>query len=93
MENKNIILWDRIINGVIALSVITHIIARLVMGKPYYDSPLRNWTLGILYGAFVLKILTTLVLGRKKDRQFWILTILVGTATLLLIAEAVGLIS
>lgn len=93
MEMIKTLWWDRFIIAIMILDLAAHLIGRIKMGNTYYDSTLRDWSIGLLYGSFALSVLTTIVLKRKKGVNFWLMTILVVVFALTFLAEWAGLIS
>ncbi len=93
MEKIKTLLWDRFIIGIMILAIAIQIIGRIYMGKAYYDSALRDWGIGLHYGSFLLIVLTTIILKRKKGVNFWLLIILLAVFAILFLAEWAGLIS
>jgi hypothetical protein len=83
-------IWDKMIFGLMSLCLIALVGIR-IMGKTYVYSRLHSWLLALLGVSFALDVITTLVLGRKKDIDFWLKITAFIIIAFLAIAQVTGL--
>ena len=91
--NKNIFIkLDKVATGLLLACGVTFIIL-LFMEKDRFQSPIYSWCIGLTYVCFAINVIVTVMIGRKKNVDFWLKTALLVLVALLWIAEAAGVIN
>lgn len=91
--NKNIFInLDKVANGLILACSVTYILL-MILVKDYFHSPILSWCIGICFVCFAINVIVTVVLGRKKNADFWFKTVVLLLIPALWIAIATGVIN